>query len=294
MGSPEGKSRSFVDYADLNDSIVAALVSTEDERYYSHSGIDFVSLARVVFKTVGMGQRSQGGGSTITQQLAKNLFPRDTVRNRSAISKGGRLMTSKLKEWITAVKLERNYTKEEIIAMYLNTMDFSSNAVGIKAAAQTYFYKTPAELTINEAATLVGIVNATTRYNPQLNYDNAFRRRNTILERMHNNGFITRQQRDSLVQLPIVLNYHPITHDKGMATYFRMMVAETMKREKPRRSDFEKSVRGDWDYRQATALWEANPLEGWIHKKFKPDGSKYDIYRDGLKIYTTINATMQE
>ncbi len=241
-----------------------------------------------------MGQRSQGGGSTITQQLAKNLFPRDTVRNRSSVSRHGRLMVSKLKEWITAVKLERNYTKEEIIAMYLNTMDFSSNAVGIKAAAQTYFYKTPAELTINEAATLVGIVNATTRYNPQLNPDNALRRRNTILDRMREGGFITRHEMDSLQKLPIVLNYHPITHDKGTATYFRMMVAETLKRNKPQRSSYPNDVRGEWDYNQDVAMWESNPLEGWIHKTKKPDGSEYDIYRDGLKIYTTINAAMQE
>ncbi len=291
------KSRSFVDYADLNDSIVAALVSTEDARYYGHSGIDFQSLARVAFRTVGMGQRRQGGGSTITQQLAKNLFPRDTVRNRGAISKGSRLMVSKLKEWITAVKLERNYTKEEIIAMYLNTMDFSSNAVGIKAAAQTYFYKAPGDLTINEAATLVGIVNATTRYNPYLNPDNALRRRNTILERMYSRGFIdSREKRDSLQQLPILLNYHPISHDQGTGTYFRMMVAETMKRDRPRRSDYKSgsTVRDEWDYSQDLRLWESNPLEGWLHKTLKADGTPYDIYRDGLKIYTTINSSMQE
>ncbi len=288
------KSRSFVDYNELNDSIVAALVSTEDARYYGHSGIDFVSLARVAFRTFGMGQRSQGGGSTITQQLAKNLFPRDTVRNRSALSKGGRLAVSKLKEWITAVKLERNYTKEEIIAMYLNTMDYSSNAVGIKAAAQTYFFKTPHELTINEAAMLVGIVNAPTRYNPKLNPENALARRNTILNRMYAKDFISRHERDSLQQLPIELNYHPISHDQGMATYFRMMLAETLKKEKPRRSDYENTVRGEWDFRQDVQMWETNPLEGWIHKTLKADGSKYDIYRDGLKIYTTLNSVMQE
>ncbi|MCD8073148.1 MAG: transglycosylase domain-containing protein [Alistipes sp.] len=284
------QNRSYVDYSELNDSIVAALVATEDMRFYTHSGIDFVSLARVGFKTVAMGNRSQGGGSTISQQLAKNLFPRDTVRNRSLVSKASVLFVSKLKEWITAVKLEHNYTKEEIIAMYLNTVEYGSNAFGIKSAAQTFFNKLPSELTINEAALLVGVVNAPTKYSPRSNPQNATARRNLVLSRLMEVGFINRAQYDSLSALPIILDYKPITHNEGQGTYFREMIRSVMTAKKPQRSQYN----SDWDFEQDMKQWDTNPIYGWCEKNRKADGTNYNIYRDGLKIYTTLNSSMQQ
>ena len=298
------QNRSYVQYADLfpDDStlhirlgghevppIVAALIATEDARFRTHSGIDIPSLARVAVKTVLLQNTSQGGGSTITQQLAKNLFPRDTVRNRGRLVRNAKLVTSKLKEWITALKLEYNYTKEEIAAMYLNTVEYGSNAYGIKSAALTFFNKEPHELNVQEAAVLVGVVNAPSRYSPVRNYDNALARRNLVISRMEDAGAITRKQRDSLSALPIVLNYRPVSHNEGTATYFREMLRLVMNAERPKRNQFY----NEWDYDQAVKEYEENPLYGWCRKNRKADGTPYNIYRDGLKIYTTINSTMQ-
>ena len=298
------QNRSYVQYADLfpSDStlrirldgyevppIVAALISTEDIRFRGHSGIDIPSLARVAVKTLLMQNTSQGGGSTITQQLAKNLFPRDTARNRGAVVRKAKLVTAKLKEWITALKLEYNYTKEEIAAMYLNTVEFGSNAYGIKSAAHTFFNKEPNELNVQEAAVLVGVVNAPTRYSPVRNPDNALARRNLVLSRMEEAGALTRRQRDSIAALPIVLNYRPVSHNEGSATYFREMLRLVMNAERPKRSQFY----NEWDYDQAVKEYDENPLYGWCLKNRKADGTPYNIYRDGLKIYTTINSVMQ-
>ena len=298
------QNRSYVQYADLfpSDStlrirldgyevppIVAALISTEDIRFRGHSGIDIPSLARVAVKTLLMQNTSQGGGSTITQQLAKNLFPRDTARNRGAVVRKAKLVTAKLKEWITALKLEYNYTKEEIAAMYLNTVEFGSNAYGIKSAAHTFFNKEPDELNVQEAAVLVGVVNAPTRYSPVRNPDNALARRNLVLSRMEEAGVLTRRQRDSIAALPIVLNYRPVSHNEGSATYFREMLRLVMNAERPKRSQFY----NEWDYDQAVKEYDENPLYGWCLKNRKADGTPYNIYRDGLKIYTTINSVMQ-
>ncbi len=298
------QNRSYVQYADLfpADSIgslrleghvvppvVAALIATEDIRFRSHSGIDIPSLVRVAVKTVALQHASQGGGSTITQQLAKNLFPRDTVRNRGRVVKTAKLVLSKFKEWITALKLEYNYTKEEIATMYLNTVAYGSNAYGIKSAAQTFFGKEPHELAVQEAAVLVGVVNAPTRYSPVRNPDNALARRNLVLSRMAAAGALTRAECDSISALPIVLNYKPISHNEGSATYFREMLRLTLTAQKPRRSHFYNA----WDYEEALREYEENPLVGWCHKNTKADGTPYNIYRDGLKIYTTINSKMQ-
>ncbi len=298
------QNRSYVQYADLfpSDStlrirldgyevppIVAALISTEDIRFRGHSGIDIPSLARVAVKTLLMQNTSQGGGSTITQQLAKNLFPRDTARNRGAVVRKAKLVTAKLKEWITALKLEYNYTKEEIAAMYLNTVEFGSNAYGIKSAAHTFFNKEPDELNVQEAAVLVGVVNAPTRYSPVRNPDNALARRNLVLSRMEEAGALTHRQRDSIAALPIVLNYRPVSHNEGSATYFREMLRLVMNAERPKRSQFY----NEWDYDQAVKEYDENPLYGWCLKNRKADGTPYNIYRDGLKIYTTINSVMQ-
>ena len=267
------QNRSYVQYADLfpRDSadyitldgyrvppVVAALISTEDVRYRSHSGIDIPSLFRVAIKTVMMQRSSQGGGSTITQQLAKNLFPRDTVRNRGKIVKTSKLVVAKLKEWITALKLEYNYTKEEIATMYLNTVEYGSNAYGIKSAAQTFFGKEPCDLTVQEAAVLVGVVNAPTRYSPVRNPENALNRRNLVLSRMAVAGALTQEQCDSISALPIVLNYKPISHNEGTATYFREMLRLTLTAQKPRRNQFFY----EWDYEQALKEYEQNPIVG--------------------------------
>ncbi len=298
------QNRSYVQYAELfpADSalhirldgrevppVVAALISTEDARFRSHSGIDIPSLARVAVKTVMLQNTSQGGGSTITQQLAKNLFPRDTARNSGAIARKAKLVTAKLKEWITALKLEYNYTKEEIAAMYLNTVEYGSNAYGIKSAAHTFFNKEPNELNVQEAAVLVGVVNAPSKYSPVRNPENALRRRNLVISRMEDAGALTKKQRDSLCALPIVLNYKPVSHNEGTATYFREMLRLVMNAERPKRSQFY----NEWDFNQAEKEYNENPLYGWCLKNRKADGTKYNIYRDGLKIYTTVNSVMQ-
>lgn len=293
IGSFFIQNRSYVDYNELSPALVAALISTEDIRFYSHSGIDFISLARVAVKTLALGNRRQGGGSTITQQLAKNLYPRDTAVYNNPISKGSKLVISKLKEWITAVMLEYNYTKEEIITMYLNTVPYGSNAYGIKSAARTFFNKLPSELNVQEAAMLVGVVNAPTRYSPRSNPDRALARRNTVISRMREKGYLTRAQRDSIQALPIELDFRPISHNAGTGTYFREMLRMVMTSGKPSRESFGPGAAGDWDYRQAVEQWESNPLYGWCDKNVKANGQPYDLYRDGLKIYTTVNATMQ-
>ena len=304
IGSFFVQNRSYVQYADLFPldpaqnirldghevpPIVAALIATEDVRFRSHSGIDIPSLARVAVKTVGMLNTSQGGGSTITQQLAKNLFPRDTVRNRGKIVRTAKLVSSKFKEWITALKLEYNYTKEEIAAMYLNTVEYGSNAFGIKSAAHTFFNKEPHELNVQEAAVLVGVVNAPTFYSPVRNPQRSLARRNLVLSRMKAAGALSRRQYDSIAALPIVLNFKPISHNEGTATYFREMLRLVMTAQRPRRNQFYNA----WDYEQAIKEYDENPLYGWCHKNRKADGTPYNIYRDGLKIYTTINSTMQ-
>ena len=298
------QNRSYVQYEDLfpTDStrhiildghrvppVVAALIATEDVRFRNHSGIDIPSLFRVAIKTIAFQNQSQGGGSTITQQLAKNLFPRDTVRNRGKIARVTKLVQSKFKEWITALKLEHNYTKEEIAAMYLNTVAYGSNAYGIKSAASTFFGKTPDELNIQEAAVLVGVVNAPTRYSPVRNPENALARRNLVINRMRVSGAISREECDSLTALPITLQYKPISHNDGEATYFREMLRQVMNAERPTRRQF----LTDWDYEQAVKEYDENPIYGWCKKNKKADGTEYNIYRDGLRIYTTINPTMQ-
>ncbi len=287
LGTFYEENRTFVDYADLPRDIVEALVATEDVRFYGHSGIDFISLGRVALRTIGLGQ-DQGGGSTITQQLAKNLFPRQE-RSQNPVVRIAVLITDKLKEWITALKLEYNYTKEEIIAMYLNTVFYGSNAYGVKSAANTFFGKMPANLNLQESAMLVGVVNAPTKYSPVSNPDNAVARRNTVIRRMESTGYITRGECDSLAALPIELNYNPASHDEGSATYFREMLRLVMQAKKPTRNQYYTK----YDYEYELKRWEANPIYGWCHKNLKADSTPYDIYRDGLKIYTTINSTMQ-
>ena len=232
------ENRSYVTYEELSPNLVNAAVATEDVRFYNHSGIDFQSLGRVMFKTLLGGDSSQGGGSTITQQLAKTLYPREDVSSSIPGVSMLKMVWIKLKEWITAVKLERNYTKNEIMTMYMNQVFFGSNAYGIKAAAQTFFGKAPIDLTIEEAATLVGMVNKPTRYNPALNPDKSLVRRNFVISQMEKAGFLTAQVRDSVQQVPIQLSYKVQDHNAGLGPYFRDMLRRTMNAKEPKRSSY--------------------------------------------------------
>ena len=289
LGTFHVENRSYVSYDELSTNLVLALLATEDIRFSKHSGIDFRSLGRVLIKTILGGKSESGGGSTITQQLAKNLFPRDSTITRG-ISSAPKMTIAKLKEWITAVKLERNYTKEEIMAMYLNTVAFGSNAFGVRAAAATFFAKLPSQLNIEEAALLVGVINAPTRYSPLRNYDRSMARRNHVLSQMNKYNFITQQQFDSISKLPITLTFMQQDHHAGLAPYFREMLRRTMLAQEPRKESYRSRAH---DYEADRKEWNENPLLGWIRKNPKSDGSLYDIDRDGLKIYTTVNSTMQ-
>ncbi len=247
------ENRSNVHFDELSPNLVQALVATEDARFYEHSGIDLRALFRV-FKGVITGNRA-GGGSTITQQLAKNLFPRGKV------SKLG-VVVQKLKEWVIATKLEYNYTKEEIMAMYLNTVTFGANTYGIKTASKTFFGKLPLELNRQEASMLIGLLKAPSYYNPKRNHDRAMIRRSVVLSQQMRYGFISQHEYDSLKVMPLDMSkYHKVDHKDGLAPYFREYLRTLMKK--------------------------------WCASHYKADGKKYNLYRDGLKIYTTINSKMQ-
>ncbi len=277
------ENRTFVSYEELAPSLVQAAVATEDKRFYEHSGVDLQSLGRVLFKTLLSHDSSQGGGSTITQQLAKTLYPRGEHVGKA------KMVWIKLKEWITAIKLERNYTKEEIVDMYLNAIFFGSNSYGISSAASQFFGKKPSELLTEESAVLVGMVNKPTRYNPAINPESALRRRNLVLERMGEMKYITPEERDSLKALPIVLATRKGDRTTGIGPYFRDMLRRTMNAEAPRRSSYYFYE----DYQVDSLLWADDPVYGWLNKNFKSDGTPYDLDRDGLRIYTTINYKMQ-
>lgn len=284
------ENRSYVSYEDLSPYLVEAAVSTEDLRFYRHSGIDLVSLGRVLFKTLLMGDSGQGGGSTITQQLAKTLYPRADASSRIPGVYQVKMVWIKLKEWITAVKIERNYTKDEIVNMYMNAVFFGGNAYGIKAAAQTFFGKNPSDLTVEESAMLVGMVNKPTRYNPALNPEYALKRRNFVIGQMAKAGFLTGAQRDSISEIPISLSYRIQDHNAGIAPYFRDMLRRTMSAKQPKRSSYSQYE----DYVVDSLQWADNELYGWLNKTRKTDGSSYNLDKDGLRIYTTLNYKMQQ
>ena len=284
------ENRSYVTFDELSPNLVNAAIATEDVRFHNHSGIDFRALARVVFKTLLGGNSGQGGGSTITQQLAKTLYPRQDVSSKIPGVSTIKMVWIKLKEWITAVKLERNYTKDEIMNMYMNQIFFGSNAYGIKAASQTFFAKNPIDLTIEESATLVGMVNKPTRYNPALNPDKSLVRRNFVISQMEKAGFITKAERDSIQQIPITLSYQIQDHNAGLGPYFRDMLRRTMNAKKPKKSSYAQHE----DYVVDSLLWADDGLYGWLNKNKKADGSSYNLDKDGLRIYTTINYKMQK
>lgn len=279
------ENRIFVTYKDLSPYLVEALIATEDIRFADHSGIDLQGLMRAVVKRGLLHQKSGGGGSTITQQLAKQLYSPsvDNVIDR---------LLQKPIEWVIAVKLERFYTKEEIINMYLNKFDFLYNAIGIRSASQVYFDKLPSELNVEEAATLVGMCKNPSYFNPLRYNERTMGRRNVVLKQMEKAGYLTSNQLDSLKQLPLTLKFSKMDHKDGLAPYFREYLRSILTAKKPNKSHY----RG-WQkqkFYDDSLAWEKNPLYGWCEKNFKADGSKYNIYTDGLKIYTTINSHMQK
>ena len=242
--------RTPIGFDELPEHLVQALVATEDERFYAHSGIDF----RGTFRAIAfLGKR--GGASTITQQLARQLFVGVRSRNKA------QAITQKIKEWVLAVMLERRYTKQEIIAMYLNIYDFGYQADGIQSAAKIYFNETPMTLSKEESATLVGMLKNSSLFNPKRRPEMTRDRRNVVFQQMYRNDFITKEERDSLQQLPLTLEFTPDSHREGLATYFRTYVKQYMQK--------------------------------WVKDNPKADGERYDIYRDGLRIYTTIDSRLQ-
>ena len=274
------ENRVGVQYSDLSPYIIDALVATEDARFYEHTGVDLKALFRAVLK---LGRA--GGGSTLTQQLAKQIW---SPRANNIIERA----LQKPIEWVIATQLERLYSKDEIMLMYLNQFDFLYNAVGIQSAAYVYFFTTPSELTIDQAAVLVGMLKNPSLYNPIRHPQRSLARRNTVLSQMAKYKKITREECDSLSALPIEVSYHSVDHKQGMAPYFREFLRLTLTAKEPKQSNY-----SEWNqlqYEIDRREWETNPLYGFCHKNTKPDGTEYDLYQDGLRIYTTLDSRMQQ
>ena len=279
------ENRIVIPYKKMSPYLVQALVATEDERFYEHSGIDFRALGRAIIKRGILGQANAGGGSTITQQLAKQLYS-------STAQSAAQRMLQKPIEWVIAIKLERYYTKEEIIALYLNYFDFLHNAVGIKTAANTYFNKEPKNLTVCEAATLIGLCKNPSLFNPVRYPERAKERRNVVLSQMVKAGYMDRAEYQNYSSEPLTLNFHRTDHKDGTATYLREFLRRYMMAKRPVRTDYP-----SWDNVQFVAdsiAWDTDPLYGWCNKNFKKDGSPYNVYSDGLKVFTTIDSRMQK
>ena len=279
------ENRTNVTYEELNPHVVNALISTEDIRFYKHSGIDARGLGRVLFRTIIMGEKSSGGGSTITQQLAKLLF-HDPARNLWQRS------LQKLKEWVIAVKLERSYTKQEILTMYLNKAPFIYGAYGIESAAHTFFSKPLDSLKVEEAATLIGMLKNPALYNPIRRPELTQNRRNVVLSQMKKAHHISSENFDSLKMLPLNIRFQRDDHIHGLAPYFREYLRLVLSAEKPDRENY-----ASWQeqqYIEDSIAWIEDPLYGWVNKNLQADGTKYDIYRDGLRIYTTIDSRLQK
>ena len=282
------ENRLLVPYDSLPANLVNALVATEDERFYEHSGIDLRAVGRAVIKRGILGRKEAGGGSTITQQLAKQLYSNVTAETTSL----NRIMRKPI-EWFIAVQLERYYTKEEILAMYLNYFDFLNNAVGIKNAAQTYFDKAPIDLSLEECATLVGMCKNPSMFNPVRFNERSRERRNLVLAQMNKAGYLSREEMKEAQATPLdVSRFHVVSHREGLAPYVREYLRRIMMAKCPDRADY-----ATWQYQQYhddSLAWETDPLYGWCNKHTKKDGSHYNIYTDGLKIFTSIDSRMQE
>ena len=278
------ENRVMVDYSNLPPSLVQALIATEDARFYDHSGIDFIALGRAIIKRGLLGQKSAGGGSTITQQLAKQLYSEHASTTLERV-------LQKPIEWVIAVQLERNYTKDEIITMYLNYFDFLHNAVGIKTASDVYFSKEPKDLTVTEAATLVGLCKNPSYFNPVRNPERSRERRNVVLQQMVKEGYLSEADYKKYSAQPIQLKFHTTDHKEGMAVYLREFLRRYMTAKKP-----ERALYPSWNmvkYYVDSINWESDPLYGWCNKNKKRNGDAYNIYTDGLKVYTTIDSRMQ-
>ena len=278
------ENRTFIGYDAISPHVIHALIATEDVRFYRHAGIDLRGLFRV-FKGIVTGNQSAGGGSTLSQQLAKMLFPREDIGNKF------QLAIRKLREWVIAVKLERNFTKEEIISMYLNKYDFLNLAVGIKSAAEIYFGTTPDKLTLEQAAMLVGMAKNSSLYNPIRRPELVKSRRNVVLAQMEKSGYITEDEMNTYKNLPLNLNFHKEDYKSTPGTYFTEYLRNILTSPKPERIHYKA-----WQIQQFnedSIEWETNPLYGWCTKNPKPDGKLYNIYTDGLKIYSTIDMRMQ-
>lgn len=273
------ENRVGVEYTDLSPDLIHALVATEDVRFYEHTGVDFKSMFRAIIK---LGRA--GGGSTLTQQLAKQLW------SPHANNIVERAMQKPI-EWVIATKLERLYSKDEILLMYLNQFDFLYNAVGIQSAAQVYFSTTPMDLKKEEAAMLVGMCKNPSLYNPVRHTVRATERRNTVLSQMAKYGYLDEAERDSLAALPLELHYRSVDHKQGLASYFREFLRGVLTAKKPVEDDYPSWAQQQ--YKLDKWAWDNNPLYGFCEKNKKADGSTYDIYQDGLRIYTTIDSKMQ-
>ncbi|EFC70376.1 transglycosylase domain-containing protein [Prevotella sp. oral taxon 299] len=279
------ENRICVPYSNLSPYLVKALVATEDARFYEHSGIDFYALGRAIVKRGILGQENAGGGSTITQQLAKQLY------SDVAHSSLERLLQKPI-EWVIAVKLERNYTKEELIALYLNYFDFLHNSVGIKTASNTYFNKEPNELSVVEAATLIGLCKNPSLFNPVRYPERCLNRRNVVLSQMQKAGYLSKAEYYQLCDEKLQLDFHRVDHKDGIATYFREFLRKYMMARRPDLNDYP-----TWNRRQYvidSIAWTNDPLYGWCNKNFKRNGKPYNIYTDGLRIITTIDSRMQK
>jgi len=282
--SLSNENRIYISYSDLSPALVQALVATEDARYYEHSGIDAYALFRSFIKRGILFQKSGGGGSTISQQLAKLLYSdhASTVWER---------LFQKPVEWVIAVQLEKYYTKEEIINFYLNKFDFLYNAVGIQSACRVYFNKSPKDISIEEAATLIGMCKNPSYFNPIRYPERTVGRRNVVLSLMETNNYLTKAQCDSLKARPLVTQFTRMEHNNGLAPYFREYLRLIMIANKPEIKDY--PLWNRQKYSEDSLAWEKNPLYGWCNKRKKVDGSNYNLYTDGLKIYTTIDSRMQ-
>ena len=278
------ENRVFVGYDSIAPQLFDALVATEDVRFFEHSGIDSRALVRAVVKRGVLGHKEAGGGSTITQQLAKQLY------SEQAQTTMQRLMQKPI-EWVIAVELERHYTKEEILTLYLNYFDFLHNAVGIKTAANVYFGKAPKDLSLGECATLVGMCKNPSYFNPVREPERCRQRRNVVLSQMVKAGKLTEAEYDEEASKPLKLNFHRIDHKEGIGAYLREYLRRIMMAGKPNASDYKEWQRQQ--YYEDSLKWETDPLYGWCKKNHKRDGSDYDIYTDGLKVYTTIDSRMQ-
>lgn len=279
------ENRVWVDYDELSPELVKALVSTEDVRFLQHSGIDLKALIRAVVKRLVLQQKSAGGGSTITQQLAKLLYTEHVASNSL------QRMLQKPIEWVIAVRIERYYTKEEILTMYLNKYDFGNNAIGIYTASSTYFGKEPSDLDAAEAAMLIGMCKNSSLYNPLRRPELTRERRNVVLSQMNRSGYLSNAMMDSIAATELSLNYHRVDHKLGLATYFREYLRGVMTAKKPERSNY----RG-WQmqqYYEDSLDWAEDPLYGWCNKNYNQSGKPYNIYADGLKVYVTIDSRMQ-